>query len=358
MAAGGPPLGVRRGGPGLKRAAAALLAALLAACAGLTEDEQARLEVHRENARRYFEARDFVRAQHQSAMALALDPEDVTMRLVRGHSLLRLGSASANADLVEQALDTFRGLHDDEPDDDRVDFSLGRTLLARALLLDAEIVAAERRAGSEFLPAADRRHAQDEVRAVRTRRSALLAEAERVLRDGLANPLQKDNPAALTDLVLVLHAQEGRDAEALPLAERTLVLLGESSGLARTALDSGQRLAPKTRLELEGFLEQNTGKEAALRDLVAAAALRRGDSGTFLAQLAAIEAAQGLAEGQYWARAGVFEQLGRFDEAARDLEQFLRLRTARHQSYADDPLAPETFRRIEDLRARASAAPR
>lgn len=358
MAARRAPLDLRCGGPGLKRAAAALLAALLAACAGLTEDEQARLDVHRENARRYFESRDYVRSQHQSSMALALDPDDLVMRLVQAHSLLRLGSATDNATLVDESLAVLRALYDDEPDDDRVVFSLGRALLARALLLDGELAAAERRLSSDFLPAEDRRRAEAELERVRALRTALLAEAEETLQEGLADPLQKDNPAALTDLVLVLHAQPGRDAESLPLAERTLALLAESSGLARTALDSGQRMASRTRLELQDFLEQNTRKESALRDLVAAAALRRGDQATFLAQLAAIEAAQGLAEAQHWTRAGVLEQQGRWEEAALDLEQFLRLRSARHASAADDPLAAETFRRIEALRARAPAPPR
>ena len=86
-------------------------------------------------------------------LALGLDDADVSMRLVRGHSLLRLGAATRSAAQLEEALLTFGDLADDEPADDRAALSLASARLARSLLLQDEIDALRERLRSEFLPA-------------------------------------------------------------------------------------------------------------------------------------------------------------------------------------------------------------
>ncbi len=351
-------MGLRRRGPGLKRAAAALLAGLLAACAGLSEAELAKLGMHRENAREFFQSGRYQNSLQQSTLALALDDADVSMRLVRGHSLLRLGSATRNGEQLEEALRDFEDLQADEPDDDRAALSLASARLARALLLQDEVDALRARMDSEFLPEEGRAAEERRLERMVGRRAELLAQAEAGLREVLADPLQVDNPGGLTDMVLVLHAQGGRDEEALELAGRLLELLDESSELARITLDKTPGRSATSRLELQNLLDKNREKELALRELVATAALERGATDVYLAQMAQAEERGLLGEVQYWNRAGVLERLLRYDEAADDLWQYLTLRARRFARYEDDPQAAEAFRRIEDLRGRAAASPR
>jgi tetratricopeptide (TPR) repeat protein len=348
-------MGVRRGRPGLKRAALLLFA--LAGCAGLNEEEEARLDVYRANANDYFDRADYQRSLDQSSKALELVPDDVNMMLLRAHSLLRLGAAFENPNLLNDSLAAFEEMRAAVPDDDRAWLGLGSAHLARVLALDHEVARCEQRLESEFLSQDGRRAEEARVAEAVEARAVHLTEAEVALREVLGRPLQKDNPIALTDLVLVLHAQGGRDAEALPLADRAVKLLDESSDLAQTTLDTNKRLPPAARLELEKRLRTNREKELNLRDLLATAALQRGDTDGFLLQMQLLDDRGLLDEVQYWNRAGVYERMGRLDLAVADLENFLRLRSRRFPSYDEDNMAPEVYKRIEGLRERQAAAP-
>ena len=341
----------------MRRSAILLLAALAGGCFGLDETEEARLDVYRANASDFFERGDYQRSLQQASKALELDSDDVTMALLRGHSLLRLGTQSKNPGLLDDSLATFEELRRSAPDDDRADLGLGSAHLARALALDNDIDRAEKRLESEFLSDDGRRQEQARIAAVREARAEHLHQAEVTLREVLSHPLQKDNAIALTDLVLVLHAQEGRDAEALPLADRTLQLLDEATALTETTLEKNTRLTPAARLELQKRVDGNREKELNLRDLLATAALQRGDTDGFLAQMKLLEDRGLLDEVQYWNRAGVYEKLGRLDLAIADLESYLRLRSRRFASYDQDDMASEVFKRIESLRDRQASAP-
>lgn len=370
MEAGGTQMGLRRGGSGLSRPAraaralraagtarAALLAAL-AACSGLSEAEEARLGVHEQNARSYFEQADYQRALHQSSMALELDPTDLYMGLVRGHALMRLGTAARNPGTLDDSVATFEEFLHEYPDDDRFALGAAGAHLGRALLSTDEIERTRQRLTSEFLDATARGPEEQRLRDQEASRKEHLARAEVLLREVLEHPLQKDNPIALTDLVLVLHAEEGRDAEALPLANRALDLLEESNHITETTLAKDVRLNAATRLEAQQKLNTNKEKELALRDLLASAALARGDTEGFLAQMAVLESRDMLGEAEYYNRAGVYEQLGKTDLAIADLQSFLRLRSRRFKTYADDEMAPKIFERLETLRGQKASAPR
>jgi len=350
-------MGLRRRGRGLKRAAPALFVVLAFACAGLDEQQEARLEVHRENARSYFDRGDNERALHQATMALELVPDDALMRLIRANSLLRLGTATRNPALLDDSLVEFEELSSDQPDDDRVALGLGSAHLARALMLQDEMQQTQKRLDSEFLSESGQAAERARLEQQEERRMQHLQEAEAALEDVLAHPLQKDNLLALTQLVLVLHAQRGRDAEALPLADRALVLLDESSGIMRTNLDKNTKLSAAARVDLEQRLKANRERELSVRDLLATAALNRGDTEGFLLQMSLLEERGLLGEVQYWNRAGVLEKLGRNAEAIADLEQFLKLRSQRFPNYEADDMAPEVYRRIETLRAQPAATP-
>jgi tetratricopeptide (TPR) repeat protein len=347
-------MGVRRGRPGLRRAAILLLAALAGGC-GLSKAEQARLDVHKANASDFFSRSDYQRALQQANKAIALDPGDATMALVRAHCLLRIGSATKNGVMIDESIAAFEDMRSTWPDDDRSTLGLGSAHLARALSMDDEISHAEKRMESEFLSDAGRQEEQARIDAAQESRVANLRDAETALREVLSHELQKDNPIAVTDLVLVLHAEGGRDAEAEPLADQALRLLDENSSINQTKLDKNPRLSPGAKLELEQQIKNNSEKELSLRDLLATAALQRGDTDGFLAQMQLLEDRGLLDEVQYWNRAGVYEKLGRLDLAVADLESYLRLRSRRFASYEQDDRAPEVFRRIEALRERQAA---
>ncbi|HEX5009485.1 MAG TPA: tetratricopeptide repeat protein [Planctomycetota bacterium] len=346
-------MGIRRGRPGLRRAAVLLLAAL-AGC-GLSKAEQARLDVHKANASDFFSRSDYQRALQQANKAIALDPDDATMALVRAHCLLRIGTATRNGVLIDESIGAFEEMRSQWPDDDRSTLGLGSAQLARALSMEDEIARAEKRLESEFLADTGRKEEQDRITAAQEARVASLHDAETALREVLSHELQKDNPIAVTDLVLVLHAEGGRDAEAEPLADQALRLLDENSSINQTKLDKNPRLSPGSKLELEQQIKNNKEKELSLRDLLATAALQRGDTDGFLTQMQLLEDRGLLDEVQYWNRAGVYEKLGRLDLAVADLESYLRLRSRRFTSYEQDDRAPEVFRRIEVLRERQAA---
>jgi tetratricopeptide (TPR) repeat protein len=337
---------------------AALLAAAALSCAGLSESDQAKLEVHQQNARSFFDGGDYQRALHQATSALELAPDDVYMGLVRGHCLLRLGTAARNPSVLDDSVATFEGMLSIHADDDRVSLGAASAHLGRALLLVDEIDRTQQRLDSEFLDATARAPETARLNQQQAARAEHLSRAEELLRNVLEHPLQKDNPIALTDLVLVLHAEDGRDAEALPLANRTLELLDESTEMTRTTMDTNKRLTSAEQLTLQARLDQNKEKEQALRDLLASAALARGDTDGFLAQMSALEARDMLGESQYYSRAGVYEKLGKVDLAISDLETFLKLRTRRFATYADDDMAPKVFERIENLRGQQASPPR
>ena len=351
-------MGIRRGGPGLRRAAATLLAALALSCTGLSEAERNRLEVHQQNARSFFDQSDYQRALQQSSLALELDPSDVYMGLVRGHCLLRLGSAARNPNTLDDAIACFEDLAESHPDDDRAALGAASAHLGRALLAQDEVDRTTKRLSSEFLDEAGKQAENVRLKQQQAARQSNLARAEALLRGVLARPLQKDNPVALTDLVLVLHAEGGRDAEALPLATRALELLDESNEITKTTLEKDVKLSSAGRVELQQRLDTNKEKELALRDLLGAAALARGDTDGFLAQMSLLEQRSLMGEAQYYDRAGVYEKLGKLDLAIADLEQFLRLRSRRFASYDKDDMAPQTFARIKELRDRQAASPR
>lgn len=351
-------MGLRPGRPRLKPLAAGWAAlALLAGCSGLDEQEEARLSLHRENAQSFYERGDYARALHQANMAAALDDRSLSVQLVRGYSLLKLGKNTRQLATVDEAIDIFASYAAtlDGEGDFRVHLGLGSAHLAAALLSDELIEKAEQRLQSEFLSAAGRRADESALRRLVEDRQAHLAAAEAALRRTLAFELQKDNAFAIVELALTLNSMGDRDLETIALAERALALLDESTRLTRQSLDRNTRLTPSARLDLNRRLEGNAEQQRLLRDLIATIHYHRGDLQGFLAQLALLDEKNLLDEAQLWNRAAVHEDLGEYGKAAQDLERFLRLRVKR-LSYEQDPLAPEVFRRIEELRARPATA--
>ena len=352
MAARRTHLGLRRRGPGLNALALAVLLLVLPGCFGLSEEEESRLDFFRESALGAYDRGDYMQSMHQASMALELDETDAIMLLVKGFCQLKLGKASNNALTVDDALDTFALAEDDLEDDFRVYLGMGSAHLARALLTEHEIARSETRLESEFLSPESRDAEGLRLEQERERAVEHLQQAESNLRRVLDFDLQKDNLYALMDLVLVLNAQGGgRDLEALELADRALVLNDESTRFTEAALENNKRLSAGAKIDLSQRLDSNRDRERMLRDLMATVYFNRGDYDGFLAQMQALEDRGLLQEAQLHNRAAVREALGQYDGAADDLQALLRMRV-RRLDYEQDELAPEIFRRLEELKAR------
>ena len=353
MATGRPYLGLRRRGPRLKTAAAALavLALLASAGCGLTDEEESRLAFFRESAIGAYDRGDFLQSLHQADMALELDEDDATMGLVKGFCLLKLGKMQNNPSVIDEALNTFEGVSDELEDDFRVFLGMGGGHLARALIADRDIAQMERRLESEFLSPQSREAESKRLAVEREQQRQHLVDSEANLRHVLEFELQKENLYALVDLVLTLDEMGGRDDEAIAVADRALKVNDESTRFTQAALDNNKSLSPGARIDLARRIEANSDRERLLRDLVATVEFNRRNYDGFLEQMQILEQKGLLDEIQLHNRATVREQLGQYDAAADDLHAMLRMRV-RRLNYDQDTLAPEIFQRIEALKAR------
>jgi tetratricopeptide (TPR) repeat protein len=357
VATGRTHLGLRRGRPVLRARGAALLGALLlaalSACSSTDDNDEERFALFRENSQNYYDRGAYPQALHQANMALAIEPEDHTVQLIKAFCLIKLGKTTSNPLLLDESLDIFEALLDtgEGRDDFRVSMGLGSACLARSFEHQAETERLQRRLGSDFLSDTARAHYQEALGVEEAARQRRLQEGEAALRHVLDFPLQKDNAYALVDLVLTLHARGGREPEALPLANRALDLLDESTRVTQTQLQKNTKLSATAKVDLEQRVLNNRERETMLRDLVATVQYDRGDVAGFFEQMRILEERKLMGEVQYFNRAAVHERLGHDAQAIADLEQFLRLRVMR-LNFDQDDMAPEVFARIEALRAR------
>jgi len=354
VATGRPYLGLRRRGPRLRTVAAALLVVLallsVLGC-GLTEEEKGRLSFFRESALGAYDRGDYLQALHQANMALGLDDNDPVMLLIRGFCQLKLGKAASNPVVIDDALATFENVSGQLDDDYRVYLGMGGANLARALLDEREILQMQRRLDSEFLSPDSRAAEARRLDQAREQQRQRLLEAETYLRRVLGFELQKDNLYALVDLMLAIDAQGGRDDEALAVANHALHVNEESTRFTDAAIENNKSLSAGARIDLSHRIDANRDRERLIRDLIATVDFNRKDYPAFLEQMTILEEKGLLEEAQLHNRAQVHEELGQYDAAADDLQAMLRMRV-RRLDYDQDTLAPEIFRRIEELKAR------
>jgi len=339
------------------RAALVLLPLLLPAtgCSSTPEGEEDRFGLYRENSQSYYDRGSYPQALHQANQALAIEPDDENMRLIKAFCLIKIGNLTNNSILLDESISIFDEILDTSTgrDDFRASMGLGSACLARAFEHDREILRIQKRLQSDFIAASSRQEDEEALRDELAVREELLLRGEAALRRVLADPLQKDNSFAMVDLVLTLNALGNRDDESVPLAIRALEQLDASTHYTQSQIQKNFKLSATSKVDLEQRIANNREKEVMLRDLVATVSYNRGDTEAFFGQMDILEQRKLMGEIQYFNRADVNEQLGNFAAAADDLEKFLRLRVKR-LSYEDDDMAPAVFRRIEVLRARAA----
>lgn len=361
-------LGLRQRGPAVVPAVArptpraalrarALLIALClapAGCFGLSEEDEARLSIHRDNTEEYFRKGEYVQALLNADKALAVDEDLAEMRVIRAYCLLRLGEASNNIRYLDRSVAEFEEIIDDYAADEdyRAHLGAGSAYLARALAAESEVDGIASRLQRGFLDPDEAEAERERMERARSTMRTSLDKAEAAIRSVLALEIHRDNSYALQQLVMVLNRQGGRDDETINVCERALELLEANTQVVESMLQRNAKLPPARQLELKRQVEMNTNRERLLRDLLATIHANNGNPTAALEQFAALEEHGLMGEAQYYNRAAIYESLGREVAAIADLESFLRLR-GQYLDYEDDDMAPPTFARIERLEARA-----
>lgn len=331
----------------------ALAAGLSAGCLGLSDNDQARMNLHYENSRDFHSRGSWLQALDQANKALLLDEDLLAMQLIRGDCLVKLGKQRDDATMMDEGVALLQALCDEAGDESHsVWLALGRAHVARSLMHDLETGRIERRLQSDFLDDVGRAEEQAWLEIEREAAVQHLVDAEAALRTVLEFELQKDNLDAIVDLVIVLNRQGGREDEALVLAQRAVDLLIESSALTRRMLQNNQGLSSEGKLALQRRVDANLDKEWQLRDIIITIEFNRGALQAALQQLDAVEARQLMRAEQHLNRAGIHEQLHNDELAVADLEAFLKAR-ARVADF--DAMASEIYDRIERLRARSAS---
>jgi tetratricopeptide (TPR) repeat protein len=321
----------------------------------MTPEEQARLSLHQRNSQEFYNKGSYVQARQQAEMALSFDEDSVGMRLMQGFCLVKLGTASRDSQLLDQAVQVFEGLRASEGDDDyRVWLGSGQAHLARALAYEDEMGVHERRLASDYLDADGRAAAQQQLDEGRRRRDEQLALAERTLARVFTFELQKDNTYALIEMVLVLNTLGGRELDALSMAQRAVDQLLQSNALTQATLQKNVHLSESGKLLLERRIAENLDKEQQLRGIVATIEWNRGELQSALTELDTLQERQLMRAVHYQMRATIHEQLGNLDAAVTDLQAFLKLRAPEREF---DEVAVATFDRIDELVARGAVRP-
>lgn len=367
MAARRTQVGLRRRGPGLSarpapaatrrgwsltRPLLALVLAGLPACLGLSEQETRVLEVHTQNSQMFYQQGSYMQSLQQANQALTLDQDHMGMRVIRGFCLTKIGAAREAEEQLDQSLEVFEQLKDDDVVDYRAWLGSGEAHLARAMQHERVIKRIDRRLASDFLTPEARTSelAQREREAAAAKQHLEVAEAD--LRHVLAMPLHQDETYAMMELVVVLDRQGGRDDETGALARRAVDQIVQSIDLTRERLNKTLQIVPSKKLEMQRRIEDQLDKERQLRDIIIGIELDRGSTQRALAELSAIEERQLMRPGHHATRAELYEQLGMWTEALAEWETFLRLRAGQH---GYDDVAAESYDRIESLQARIAS---
>ncbi len=356
-------LGLRRGGSRLTtRVHAPLVAALLGAslalpACSLGQETQAKLELHQENCEAYYAQGDYFRALHQAELALTVDEDNVTMRVAKGLCLLRISKLSGDVALLNRSVAVFDDLVEDVSVEEEYQVYLGHgsAHLQRSLAFDDPITQQRNRLDRGFLDAESAESEERMLAAQIAVQAQDLVAAGASFRAVLGLENHAENSYAMVDLVLVLNSQDRHDAEMIGLAEKALDLITENNAVNGRLLENSGGLPPATRYSLERTIETNGDKERLLRDLLATVHFNKGELLLALEQLTLLADRGLMKEAQYFNRAAIYERLGRFDLAVADLQSFLRKRAA-YLDYEDDTLAPDIFRRIDELRSAEAVA--
>ncbi len=318
----------RRRADGVKAAAAAALL-LLAGC--LSQDEQDRLGVFRYNAKAYYDAGDYARAEDQCRRGLQIDDEDESLMLQLAYSLLLQATP---AKLEEAAARFADGVGPFGSDDWRLRLGHGMTL---------QQLARVRAAAREASPEKTVEPRRDEAAELRRTARAELEAAEESSIEGRSPQPEIAYHLALLDL------DEAR-SDLFPVhAEQAIARLRERAKLLDVELRQPMGVKERERTERDRTVNAERGQRIARE--AARLAWETGDWKKASQAMDALDSFGPLARADFYDRARIREQSGDAEGAVRDLEKFI--------TFGADTVDETVTRAVESLtRLRAALAER
>lgn len=281
-----------------------LLCCISAGCAGLSETEQTRFDVHMDNAQKYYDSGSYVQAEQQTAKALAVDPDDEKARLLYGWAILQQDTPAK----LREAEEIFSSLARSAGDDFRVRLGLGTARQKLALVRSRQADVLEKRGDTELLEQARKDY------------TMYLASAEKEYEKTLE--LNPDYPEALSNLGQI-KALNGESEEAIELLERFLTLAEQT----RRYLEGEKRkriLTDDQLVILNNKISRNIKREVTVRDLVANIHYDNDRVDEAISQLDRILALDPTWTDTYLQRAQCYDQVGEHEKALTDIRTFLR----------------------------------
>lgn len=315
-----------------------LVAALgaLSACSSLSKEDEIRLSTFKYNSKKFLEAEQFERAENACRRGLELSPDDYSLNLALGYTLLQRGEPTH----IGEAIAAFERCLEVEDDFDyRCRLGLGEAQFQMGLLWANQILAAD---ADERLTPEER---ADRIADSERGRDAAYAASEEALLEALESPEGRDNVVAQSTLAR-LYSILGRYDEASEVLRRMCATLATSLRVRQevdleTIPEERRPLWERMVTQLEGQLAEGLGLLAAV-----AAKLERWDE--VISVYARLESNDQMQPADYYNRARAHEALRSRDAAIRDYETFYRQAAGKGSAFTDTVRV--AMRRAAELR--------
>ena len=316
--------------------AAVTAATSLAGCFGLSPEDEVRLNTFKYNSKKFMEAEQFARAENACRKGLEMEPDDYSLNLALGYSLLRQGGARR----IPESVMTFERCLDVEPGFDvRCRLGLGEAQFQYGLLWANQILYAE--ADEKLTP--EERAAT--IADAETNRDAAYAAAEVALLDALDSPDGRDNLSAQSTLAR-LYSILGRYEEASDVLRNMTATLSNSIRVRR---EVDPESIPQERRELWArMVEQLEEQHVSGLGLLANVASKIGRWEEVISVYARMEAEGWMQTADYFNRAQAYEALEARHAAVRDYETFYRQAAGKGSAFTESVRV--AMRRAAELR--------
>jgi len=311
-------------------------ATCLNGCFGLSAQDEIRLNTFKYNSKKFMEAEQFARAENACRKGLEMEPEDYSLNLALGYSLLRQGGAQR----IPESVSTFERAVDVEPGFDvRCRLGLGEAQFQYGMLWSNQILYAE---ADERLTPEERAVAIAEAE---LNRDEAYGSAEEALLEALDSTDGRDNSAAQSTLAR-LYSILGRYEEAADVLRKMTSTLTNSIRVRRE-LDAES--IPEERRELwarmlEQLEEQNVSGLGLLANV--ASKIERWEE--VISVYARMEAEGWMQTADYFNRAQAYEALSARHAAIQDYETFYRQAAGKGSAFTDSVRV--AMRRAAELR--------
>ena len=312
-----------------------LIGVLFASCAGLSDDDEGKLNDYKLNSKNYYTQGKYLQAIDQCRKGLEIDEDDYSLNLELGmalyyHSVLlkdrteRMRYLFGAFEQLEET-DSLRWFFGD--DDFRVHLSLGMVHYRIATEYRRQLVDLERRlANVQSAPDATEEETETIEDSIAECRDGVDDEID-LAEDHFLKVLSYERQRENIDAILYLgqiYTYIADYSGAVEYLSRGLYLLERSTGFISRRLESEDTMDASERLFFETRLQENMAKEKDLRGILANALGRLERHEERLEQFELLDD-RGMLDGILSYNKALAERdLGRFAEAIIDFNRFIR----------------------------------